>query len=229
MNIVRTTAVELAGAPAIAYRQKLKSGGAGLKIIHLETGASAAFTVAKRTGDAVAYGAQADESVFTKKLIAEAVEATLGLPYAMRGAVAAVGKEESEPVGQDAVAETDLASAKETQEPEKINIYATDEYKTFMREYTDANGKFSYQRLNKSFIQFAAKSKMVEKMLSDKAGSEEMLVLIVQNRAAFLAGKTEPLSLCETKALIAAVDEINPRSAFKELTAHLRKMAGNKS
>ena len=56
MNIIRTTAVELAAIPAIAYKQKLSAGGAGIKIFRLDTDASAVFSIDRRTGEAVPYG-----------------------------------------------------------------------------------------------------------------------------------------------------------------------------
>jgi hypothetical protein len=43
MNIIRTTAVELSLIPAIAYKQKLASGGAGIKLFRLDQDATAVF------------------------------------------------------------------------------------------------------------------------------------------------------------------------------------------
>jgi hypothetical protein len=230
MKTIRTTTVELASAPAIAFRQRLKAGGAGLRIINLENGASAAYTVDRRTGGAVAYGASHDANFFTAALIEEALLATQGLPFSKRGSVSAVGRaavtaESEAEIAAEAVCEADLCSAEQTQDPEKIDMYDSVEYRNIILEYMDLSGKLNYQRLNKDFIQFATKSKKVNKMISDKAPVEQIIIFVVASRAASLAGKKETLTDCEVKALIATIDDMNPRSAFKELSAHLKRMA----
>jgi len=48
-------------------------------------------------------------------------------------------------------------------------------------------------------------------------------MFILKNRAAFLANKREHLSDDEAAALLEALNEINPRSAFKELNLYIRK------
>lgn len=48
MKIVRTKTVELTEIPAIAYKQKLSSGGAGIKILRLDVEATAAATLDKK-------------------------------------------------------------------------------------------------------------------------------------------------------------------------------------
>ena len=53
MNIIRTKAVELSTIPAIAYKQKLCSGGAGVKILRLDRDSAAVLTLDKKTGGGV--------------------------------------------------------------------------------------------------------------------------------------------------------------------------------
>jgi uncharacterized membrane protein YgaE (UPF0421/DUF939 family) len=65
---------------------------------------------------------------------------------------------------------------------------------------------------------------VVRKMCADKAKTNEILLFVLKNRAAFLANKKEHLPDDEAQALLDALNEINPRSAFKELNLHLRKM-----
>ena len=96
MNIIRTKAVELSAIPAIAYKQKLASGGAGIKIMRLDTDASAVATVDKRTAEAVYYGV-VDESLFPYEAFEEALELTGGLPYSARGKIKFVATDKSEP------------------------------------------------------------------------------------------------------------------------------------
>jgi len=47
---------------------------------------------------------------------------------------------------------------------------------------------------------------------------------IVKSRAADLSGKKNSLSDEEANALIETLDEIDPRSAFKELKAHVKRL-----
>jgi len=215
MNIIRTTAIELATIPAVAYKQKLASGGAGIKLFRLDAYASAVFTIDKRTGDALPYG-KYDSDLFPDEAVIEAMELTLGLPYSARGKIRImITEDEDETLEAEDVAET---------ETEKIDMVGSYEYQSLTLRYTNEDGKINYTLMNKDFIQFASKSKVVSDLVGKKAGVEEILLFVIKSRAAFLSGKKDSLSDEETAALIETLDEIDPRSAFKELSAHLRRM-----
>ena len=213
MNIIRTTAIELAAAPAIAYKQKLASGGAGIKIFRLDNDKTAVFTIDKRTGDALPYG-KYDEAFFTDELVLEALELTSGLPYTARGKLKVTVFDEPKAGDSEDVGE---------EETEKTDMVGSDEYQAITQRYTNEKGKINYTLMNKDFIQFASKSKVVAGMADSKASVEDILAYIVMNRAAFLSGKKDSLSDDETIALIETLDEIDPRSAFKELTAYIKR------
>ena len=78
MNIIRTQAVELGTIPAITYKQKLASGGSGLRILRLDQSATAIVTIDRRTGEAAPYG-KIDAKLFPDEAIDEAMELTSGL------------------------------------------------------------------------------------------------------------------------------------------------------
>ena len=78
--------------------------------------------------------------------------------------------------------------------------------------------------MNKDFIQFASKSKIVNEMVQGKADTEELLRHILKNRAGFIAGVKETLSDAQADALLETLEEIDPRSAFKELAQHFKRM-----
>ena len=80
--------------------------------------------------------------------------------------------------------------------------------------------------MNREFIQFATKSKVVEEMIEKGASVEALLIFIVKSRATFFSGKKESLPDEKVELLIETLDEMAPRSAFKELKDHLRKMVG---
>lgn len=210
MNIIRTKAVELTVIPALGYKQKLAQGGSGLKILRMDKEASAVATIDKRTGEPEYYGS-VDENIFPMEAFDELMELTCGLPYSARGKVKLVIIEEPE---ADDVPD----------EPEKMCMLDSIEYQAITERYMDEKGKMNYQLMNKDFIKFAAKSKTVSDMVGNMAKTEEILNFIVKSRASFIAGTKESLGDSETNSLIETLDEIDPRSAFKELKLHIKRM-----
>ena len=77
--------------------------------------------------------------------------------------------------------------------------------------------------MNKQFMQFAQTSKVVGDMIGKRESENDIRLFVIKNRAAFLANKREHLSDDEATALLDALNEINPRSAFKELNLYIRK------
>jgi len=212
MNIIRTQAMELSTIPAIAYKQKLSAGGSGLKLQRLDLEAAAVFTLDRRTAEAIPYGTY-DVSLFPEEAVQEALDLTLGLPYASRGKIVVKGN-------ASLAAETEDVT--EDQE-EAVDMVDSDEYQAIVFRYSDERGRLNYALMNKDFIQFAAKSKVVGEMLGGNSAEEAILVFIVKSRATFLSGKKESLTDAQVIALIESLDEIDPRSAFKELRAWIRR------
>ena len=166
----------------------------------------------KKTGGGVPYG-KINEKLFPPNALKEALNLTIGLPYSSRGKIT-INQVERQTEKED-VAETDT---------EKTDMVESGEYKAIVKKYADDKDRLDYKRMNKDFIQFANKSKAVGTMLGKGTRVEEMLNFVIKSRVAFLSGKKENLSEAEVCALIKTLDEINIRSAFKELNAHLRKM-----
>ena len=211
-NIIRTPALELTTIPAIAYKQKLASGGAGIKIYRLDTAVHAVFTIDRRTGKGVPYG-KFDLKLFPEEAIAEAIDLTRGMAYSARGKISVAVRPELK----------EAEDVEET-ETEKIDMVGSIEYTALIKKYTDEKGKLNYQLMNKDFIQFASKSKIVEQMIQSKVGVDEVLRYILKNRSVYIASTKDSLSDAQTDALLETLDEINGRSAFKELTLHLRRL-----
>lgn len=220
MNIIRTKTVDLTVVPAIAYKQKLPAGGAGIKILRLDMEESAVATLDRRTGAAVPYG-KSDEKLFPPEAFYEAVALTAGLPYSTRGNVKINVSER--------VAKEEEAWREPDEQPiEVVDMTNSDEYKAIVEKYSDEKGRLNYTLMNKDFIQFAAKSKTVSDMAANKALTEDILVFVIKNRAAYLANKKESLDDQSIIALIDTLDEIDPRSAFKELKNHINKQLAKK-
>ena len=215
MNIIRTQAVELSSIPAIAYKQKLAAGGAGLKLLRLDSDVAAVFTVDRRTAELLPYGPY-DTELFPEEALQEALELTQGLPYSARGKIAMKAFAAMAPEPEDVTVE----------QTDAVDMVDSDEYQAIVSRYSDEKSKLNYTLMNKDFIQFAAKSKVAGEMLAARAREEDILLFIIKSRAAFLSGKKDSLDDMQTAALIETLDEIDPRSAFKELKAWIRRMLG---
>lgn len=217
MNIIRTKAVELTMIPAIAYKQKLASGGAGIKILRIDGDQSAVCTIDRRTSEPVPYGT-VDENLFPMEAFDEALELTSGLPYSARGGIRL-----------SAVMQVYPDDVVEEAPPEQIDMTLSPEYQAIVERYSDEKGKMNYQLMNKEFIQFASKSKTVVDMAREKATRDEIFIFVVKSRAALVAGSKESLDDNSVALLIETLDEIDPRSAFKELKAYINRVLAKNS
>ena len=221
MNIIRTKVVELESAPVVAYKIKLREGGSGIKMHRTDQNATIFAEVDKRTGDVIIDG-RVDQEIFPYTAFDEAADVLAGLPYSARGKVKIMVSDEvdSEEVCADEAEGQALPSA--------AQMVESQEFKAIIDRYSDENGKLNYALMNKQFMQFAASSKVVGEMIGRKESEGDIRLFILKNRAAFLANQKEHLSDDEAKALIEALNEINPRSAFKELNLYLRRRMGGR-
>ena len=211
MNIIRTKAVELSTIPAMAYKQKLASGGAGIKILRND-GTTAVCTVDKRSGEMVAYGSY-NEQLFPMDAFDEAFELTSGLPYSARGniRITEVMEMQSDDVSEEAPVD-------------QIDMTLSVEYKALVDRYCDEKGRLNHVLMNKDFMQFASRSKIVAKMIDENAHTDEIVEAIVKSRATEISGQKESLDDNSVKLLIETLDEMDPRSAFKELKAYINRL-----
>ena len=106
-----------------------------------------------------------------------------------------------------------------------MNIKESDEFVAISGVYSDDSGKMNYSLMNKQFIQFASSSKTVSEMIGNRIPTDEILMFVIKNRASHLANKREFLSDEDAKALMDAIEELDPRGAFKDLKLHLRKQS----
>jgi hypothetical protein len=215
--MIRTDTVRIASINGLAYKQKLAAGGAGVTIITPDD--KAVFTINKRDGSHTPYG-KVNAEVFTKKVVEEALALTRGLPYKRLGGV---DKVYADAHSDETPVELETEDAKV-----EIDVVASAEYKEFIAQYTDKNGKFSYQVMNKDLIQFASKSAKVSQMLAEKSDVDAIVKYVVNSKAADLThGKGMDDEVLD--AFIDTFDSMDTRSAFKELRSHLRgKLSRNK-
>jgi len=221
MNIIRSKVVELESAPLVAYKIKLKTGGSGIKMHRTDQNATIFAEIDKRTGDAIIDG-RVDQDLFPYAAFDEAVDLLVGLPYSARGKVKITVSDEIED-------EEVCTECKEGETlPSAAQMIESDEFKALVDRFSDENGKLNYALMNKQFMQFAQSSKVVGEMMGRREKEGDIRLFILKNRAAFHANKREHLSDDEANALLEALDEINPRSAFKELNLYLRRRLGGR-
>ena len=214
MNIIRTKVIELESIPAVAYKIKLRTGGSGIKMHRTDRDAAAFAEIDKREGTAI-ITAQTDAALFPEEAFDEAIEQLSGLPYSARGKVKITASDE---------AETNEITEEEAATVTAACMVQSDEFKAIIDRYSDENGKINYALMNKQFIQFASSSNVVRDLIGKKEKAGDILLFVLKNRAAFFANKKEHLPNDQAEALLDALNEINPRSAFKELSLHLRKL-----
>jgi len=100
------------------------------------------------------------------------------------------------------------------------------EYKALTKYYNDERGRMNYTLLNKDMIQFTAKSKMVSTMIQEGKSRDEIVNFVVQSRINNLLNGKSELNEKTTELLIESLNEMDPRSAFKELKAYLSRLSG---
>ena len=214
--MIRTEAVKLKSINARAFKQKLSAGGTGITIITPHE--RAVFTVNKRDGLCVPYG-KVNSEVFTDKVINEALERTTGLPYKRLGKI--------NKVHPDNKCDEGLIEHETDDEKSDIDVMASKEYIEFVAQYTDKHNKFSYQLMNKELMQFAARSNIVSKKITEKDDVESIVRYIVRSKAADLA-RNKGMDDEMLTAFIDTLDSMETRSAFKELRAYLRDKKSRK-
>ena len=215
--MIRTEAMRMTSIKGLAFKQKLQAGGAGITVITPED--KAVFTINKRDGECIPFG-KVDGNVFSAAVVNEALELTKGLPYKRMGKITKVYP--------DVHCDEDSVDLETEDKKTEIDVIASAEYREFIAQYTDKNGKFSYQLMNKELIQFASKSSVVSKKLEEKEDADAIVRYVVNSKAADLA-RNRGMDEDMLTAFIETFDSMNTRSAFKELKAHLRgKMSRKK-
>lgn len=214
--MIRTEAVQMTTIQGVSFKQKLTAGGAGITIITADE--RAVFTINKRDGSCVPFGI-VDGNLFTSAVIDEALSLTQGLPYKRMGTISKVYPD-------NRFDETSV-ELEDKDEKAEIDVMASVEYKEFIAQYTDKNGKFSYQLMNKELMQFAGRSSIVRRMLDEKDSVDNIVRYIVKSKAADLA-RNRGMEDDMLTAFIDTLDSMDTRSVFKELTAYLRSRMSRK-
>ena len=210
--MIRTDTVELTVIPAVAFRQKLPSGGSGVTVLRYDAEQPGIASISKSSGKAIR-AKNTPKDLYPSEAFNEAIELTRGMPYRKRGGVR---------LSEKKVIDTEPEVAAEVPEVEVILDSA--DYQRIVRNYTDKNGKLSYILLNRDLINLAHRSSKVRTMLAEGAKLDSIRDYIVLTR---FISVTENHNLSQEQAAKAAelLDEVSPQSVFKTLNEELKKMA----
>ena len=210
--MIRTEVVKLSVIQAVAFRQKLTSGGAGITVLRYDTEQPGIASISKTSGDPI-LAANIQVDLYPVEAFKEAMELTSGMPYVKRGGVR-LNKEEVEAVPPEESGETEEV-------PQEDVVVDSGDYQKLVAYYTDKNGKLSYDLLNRELIQFAHDNGTVCRMMADGADLEAIRSYIVCNQ--FRNAVRNPnLSEAEVMKMAELLDEVSPRSVFRELNEELR-------
>jgi hypothetical protein len=212
--MVRTNVVEMASIKGITYRQKLKSGGSGLTIMTEKD--KAVVTINKRDGAYLPFGTL-DAKIFTEAVFEEAFDLTQGLPYRRLHPVQYKERTKDEAINAK------VAIDAEDEINDDVATICSKEYDAIIAEYTAKCGSFSYDLMNKDFIQRAHKSDRVKSLINQDASVDEIIVFLLVTKVNNLIRESvNNFSDEDAQALIKMLDDMNMRSAFKELKKWLR-------
>ena len=209
--MIRTSTVQLTMISAVAYRQKLVSGGAGITIWGYNVRQPGLASISKTSGEAIPT-ANTPLEYYPPEAFAEAIKLTAGLPYKNLGKVQlpeglAVEPEEAE----EAPAQ-----------PEIEAVIDSAEYQRVVDAYSDKDGRLSYTLLNKVLIQTAKASGQVRLMIEDHASLEEIRLQVVKAKLRSVS-RNPALTDEQVQLMIELLDEISPKGVLRPLNEEIRK------
>ncbi len=211
--MIRSNVVRLTSMQAVAYRQKLPSGGSGIVILKKGISQPGIASISKSSGEAI-LTTNTPVNEYPQEAFAEAIALTNGMPYRKLGGVKYV---------DEVVAENDDETVEAV--PEE-SIVSMEEYQAIIATYTNKDDKFSYDLLNKDLIKLANSNKQVQAMIADGSEEEDICVCLAGIRFRDLTGNAE-ITDEQVKSIVVMLDEIYDKGVFKELKSELRKMLSN--
>ena len=208
--MIRTDVVSLTVISAVAFRQKLTSGGSGVTILRYDAQQPGIASISKTSGDPIP-AANTPADLYPEEAFKEAITLTAGMPYSKRCAVRL-----EEKAAVDAAPEaTEEVTADDP-------VVDSAEYQKIVAQYTDKNGKLSYELLNRDLIKFAHASKTVRGMIGEGASTKQVRTYIIAAKFRAVTGSRK-LTDEQAVAMGKLLDEVSPKSVFRQLDAELRR------
>ena len=209
--MIRTNAVQLTTIPAIAYRQKLPDGGSGITILRADVKQPGIASFSKTSGEPIP-SATTNTKKYPPEAFKEALDLTRGMPYRKQKGITVTKDMIVQPVEE------------KEPEPEVIEIlFDMDDYQKILDAYTDKEGNFSYALMNKDFIKFAKSSSIVRDMVAEGKSEAAIRNYVISNKFKNITGNDD-LTAKQLKQMVEFLDELSPKSVYKEFNEEIRKM-----
>ena len=199
--MVRTNVVTLSVIKGIAYRQKLPAGGSGIVILREDAAQPGIASISKTSGEAIP-AVNTPKKLYPQEAFQEAITLTAGLPYKKQGSVQLKG----EPLADETAPEEII---------EEEAVVDSAEYQMIVDQYTDRNGKLSYELLNKDMIKFARSSSRVRKMIEAGESVDAIRLYTVGAKFRNITGNDD-LTDAQILKMVDLLDEVSPKGVFKE-------------
>lgn len=206
--MIRTNVVSLSVIKAVAYRQKLMTGGSGIVIIRGDASQPGIASISKTSGEAIPTE-NTQKKLYPPEAFAEAIVLTAGLPYKKQGGVKFKG---------ETVAEEPVPTE---EEPEDV-VVNSKEYLKIVEKYTDKNGKLSYSLINKDMIKFAHSSSIVRAMIANGAKQKQISAYAAGAKFRNITGNSK-LTDTQVEKITGLLDEVSPKGVFKEFNDEIRR------
>ena len=203
--MLRTKAVKLSVIPAMAYRVKSPKG-VNITIQRSDQKQPGIATISRTSGEAIPLK-NTDVKAYPIEAFNEAIRLTNGLSYKNEKGVK-VSKE--------------MVKEKKEKKVEVVEVNEKD-YQKIIDKYSDKNGKFSYDLMNKDFISFAKRSSVVKGMIAEGESTARIRNYIVATKFRNITGNDD-LTDKQIKKIVDRLDEMSEKGVFKELDAELRRM-----
>ena len=210
--MIRTETVDLTVIKAVAFRQKLTSGGSGITVLRYDMEQPGIASISKTSGEPIPTD-NTPADAYPAEAFREAIRLTAGMPYKKRGGVR---------LSKKTVKETPPETGAEAAEEEII--IDSGEYQKLVDYYTDKNGKLSYDLLNRDLIRFAHSSKVVRTMIEEGTALKKVRSYIICTKFRTVIGSRKPTE-AQILKMADLLDEVSPKSAFKAMAAELRKQS----
>lgn len=214
--MIRTNGVTLSVMPALAYRQKLTSGGSSIVILRADATQPGVATISKTSGEPIV-AANTPADLYPPEAFAEAIKLTAGMPYCRQGKPRIVAQDLQQVEIEPELPEEEL--------PEAAVVIDSAEYQAVVDAFTDKRGRLSYDLLNKELIQFAHSSEMVRRMVEAQDPEDRIVLFVVGTKFRNVTGNQD-LTDEQVLKLAELLDEVSPKGVFKELKADIRTQLG---
>ena len=207
--MIRTNTVNLTVIPkAIAFRQKLTSGGSGITIMKLGVEQPGIASISTKTGEPIPT-VNTNTKTYPPEAFKEAMELTNGMPYRKLGKV---------------MATKDMFRTVKEEKEEVIEINEND-YLKVLEKYTDKNDKFSYDLFTKDLIKRMNSSMVVQNILTDSSSEKAICDYIPDLCLREVTGNRD-LTHKECTQILEMLDGIYPKGILSDFKKHVRKRLG---